>query len=746
MKHSFRLISCGLIVLLFFPMAAGSTFWKNDDDSFYIALVAPVSGEKRKLGNDMVQAVRFFEEDLNRDGGINGKKLKLTVYDDRNDASRAAEIAQKIGNDQKTLMVIGHYSDKTSFAGGKIYEQAGIPAITASATSNHVTSGNQWYFRLIYNNGYQARFIANYIMKVLKKEHISIVYDKESYGVSLADDFEFACRSIGLFIRHKWGFDSRLKNIKMQLDDLVNEIKSQKDTDAVFLATKAKEGAEIVTSLKYPGRQYTLFGPDAFASKAFIDHFKMQPIENIRPGYYSNGVYAVSPLIMETAGQKAQIFYLQYLDKYGETPSWISSGYYDAVSLAAEAIRNTSADKGKKTIEQKRRAIRDYLLNLHRPEDAIEGTKGPIYFDETGDVVQSIPVGIYNKRRLIPASIQLQPARTINRADDMTQSLISEQMLQIDQRYMYKTNIVYTGIDIMRIEDLDIKEKTYFMDFYLWFRYQDPFDQNQIEFINAAEDISLGQPIVRQETENCKTLCTYRIQGDFRSSFALHDYPFDRQTLDISLRHRYLTRNHLVFVPDYQGIRQFDEDDLAERLKRANILQNTNWELTKAWMFQNVIQNESTLGIPSLFDKTARIEYSKFNLSLQIERHVFSFLTKNLFIVILLIFLCYLIYFFSPTETGTRTLLCVNTILTSAFQHIRLASELPDVGYLVAIEYFFFVVYFLGLLGIIITLFCHIYTNRNMPEKAERINQFGKIVYPIIVVFTVYAMTTRYLF
>ena len=73
-----------------------------------------------------------------------------------------------------------------------------------------------------------------------------------------------------------------------------------------------------------------------------------------------------------------------------------------------------------------------------------------------------------------------------------------------DGKYMYKTNVIYTGIKVNRISELDMNKLTCMLDFYLWFRYQGNIDVQDIEFVNAVEPIHLETSQPQGELENVR--------------------------------------------------------------------------------------------------------------------------------------------------------------------------------------------------------------------------------------------------
>lgn len=120
-----------------------------------------MSGDSAHLGRAMAEAAQIRVDEVNADGGVNGRLIELKTYDDENSAARAVLAAKQIALDGNNLLVIGHRTSGASIAAGPVYSDNNIPAISGTATADALTVGNPWYFRVTYNNGFQADFIAN---------------------------------------------------------------------------------------------------------------------------------------------------------------------------------------------------------------------------------------------------------------------------------------------------------------------------------------------------------------------------------------------------------------------------------------------------------------------------------------------------------------------------------------------------------------------------------------------------------
>ncbi|TXI72801.1 MAG: branched-chain amino acid ABC transporter substrate-binding protein, partial [Limnohabitans sp.] len=118
-------------------------------DVIKIGHVGPVSGAIAHLGKDNENGARLAIEELNAKGvKIGGKavKFELIAEDDAADPKQGTAAAQKLV-DSKVNGVVGHLNSGTTIPASKIYNDAGIPQISPSATNPKYT-----------RNGYKTAF------------------------------------------------------------------------------------------------------------------------------------------------------------------------------------------------------------------------------------------------------------------------------------------------------------------------------------------------------------------------------------------------------------------------------------------------------------------------------------------------------------------------------------------------------------------------------------------------------------
>jgi branched-chain amino acid transport system substrate-binding protein len=355
--------------------------------------------------------------------------------------------------------------------------------------------------------------------------------------------------------------------------------------------------------------------------------------------------------------------------------------------------------------------------------------------------MKPFPFGVYLQSKLISAPVQLKPIVNPEAIADLHEKLEEGNILAIDDHFMYKTAVIYTGIDINEISNIDPRNGTFSADFYLWFRHRVPLDYSKIEFLNAAEDIQLRDAIIKMGIDD-NSYSAYRVKGYFQEAFNFRDYPFDTQTLSIRFRHKILNSNRLLFVADDIGMQHDGGKTLVERSEEHSLLDPVGeWHLQDVLIFTDISTTDSTLGNPRMFHATADtdISYSRFNVVTEIERNAKNYVLNNLVPLFIIILLGYAMLFVSPLGPPfvARMNLGVTALLTAIVLSMKAAGQLPDIGYLVALDYVYFTTYGLILSGIVISVAVLMAHLRSKDLLAKRLEMFGRVFQPFYVLVAI---------
>jgi branched-chain amino acid transport system substrate-binding protein len=590
-----------------------------------IAVVGPMSGKSAIMGKSIVQAVQLFLDGMKQKVDDDFPSIAIDIFDDQNSAQKAELIAKNIARQNVHVAVIGHFYSSCSIRAGRIYKKFGIPAISPASTNVNVTKDNPWYFRTIFNDNLQSRFLAIYAREVFHATSVSIIREDLEYGQYLADIFMKKAKEIGIRVNHVWSYEVESTDLDKRLEAIVNNLERKRNVGLIFLAGHSTEGSKIIQMIKDRKLNHTIIMPDSFASAAFQNSFDELSKERETPGFYTNGLYVTTPLIMDTANEKGQQFVENFIATFHQKPGWHASFAYDTAMILYNAIEECNIQGDPGNIINERIAIRDWLKKLNSVDIAIEGVTGFNYFNEFGDAQKPVSIGIYKNKNIVSSLTQLQIVNNMMDIDDIETELRNKRLLYIDDQYMYLTKVVYTGIQLNKIEKLDIKSMTADIDFFLWFRFQGKFESQNFEFANAVGDLNIEGPICRKNRDGIQHHL-YKISGRFSLDAFDDSPPFGRHIVGFHFRHKQLTRNNLIFVVDVLGMGDELEKSSKNSSKMKQLLNpSSKWCVDKFVCFQDTAEI-STLGIPEYLNlKNGVVKFSRFNLGVLVKKSQFNF-------------------------------------------------------------------------------------------------------------------------
>jgi branched-chain amino acid transport system substrate-binding protein len=325
-----------------------------------IGHVAPLTGPIAHLGKDNENGARLAIEHANAQGiTIGGQKVKFELVgeDDQADPKTGTVVAQKLV-DAKVAGVVGHLNSGTTIPASSIYNQAGLPQISPSATNPKYTQqGFKTAFRVMANDVQQGSVVGSYIVKGLGAKTVAIVDDRTAYGQGLADEVEKAAKAAGATVVAREFTTDKATDFRA----ILTKIKSTKP-DVIFHGGMDATGGPMLKQMRDLAIKSTFTTGDGGCSPEIIK----------LAGKAAEGVVCTQAGLPVDKLPNAQRFMADFTKKYGQIQ--IYSPYsYDAVMVLIDAMkRANSTDPAK------------YLPMLASTK--LDGVTGKISFDEKGDV------------------------------------------------------------------------------------------------------------------------------------------------------------------------------------------------------------------------------------------------------------------------------------------------------------------------------------------------------------------------
>ena len=322
-----------------------------------IGHAGPLTGGIAHLGKDNENGVRLALDEANAKGiVIDGKKIKFELVgeDDQADPKVGTTVAQKLV-DAKVAGVVGHLNSGVTIPASEIYNQAGIPMISGSATNPKVTErGLKVTFRTVGRDDQQGPAIASYLASTTKVKSVAVIDDATAYGKGLAEEVEKTLKAAGVkVVATEHGTDKTT-----DWKPVLTKIKGRKP-DAIFYGGMDATAGPMVKQAKELGIKVQF----AFGDGACTDEM----------GKLAGP--AAEGLLCSQAGIPTQAASKQFLDafkaKYGDVKQYAPFTYDGANLLIAAMQKANSTDPAK------------YLPAL--ASISYTGATGKIEFDAKGD-------------------------------------------------------------------------------------------------------------------------------------------------------------------------------------------------------------------------------------------------------------------------------------------------------------------------------------------------------------------------
>src|SRR5438874_5261813 len=209
-----------------------------------IGHVAPLTGGNAHLGKDNENGARLAIEEANTANiKIDGKAVKFTLVaeDDQEDPKTGTTVAQKLV-DAQVAGVVGHLNSGTSIPASPIYNQAGIPVISGSATNPKLTEqGFKNQFCVVGRDDQQGPAIATYLANERKPKLVAVVDDASAYGEGIANEVEKTLKAANVKVLPREKGTNKTTDWKAVLTKLRG-----RNPDAVFYGVMTSTAAALI--------------------------------------------------------------------------------------------------------------------------------------------------------------------------------------------------------------------------------------------------------------------------------------------------------------------------------------------------------------------------------------------------------------------------------------------------------------------------------------------------------------------
>lgn len=301
-----------------------------------VVSIQSMTGPTAFAGAVFQQAVQLAADEVNRQGGIHGRKVVVTERDNGGDKGQAINLANQASDRDRALLVLGPTTTADTLAVGPVFNEKQTPFIGFAGSDSILKSG-PWTLKFRQGTDVDGPVLAKYVLDKTPVRKVALVFDRSNEAlIEFKNVFRDAFKAGGGTVVAEEAVVSSDSNFL----PLATKLKSL-DVDAVYLTSYAEQSANITQQLRQAGlpEKVRIVGSLAIVSPKFLGV----------AGKAAEGVIAISDYVPGMDRPLNKSFDAAWQARYKTEPdSYAATGYSLAqVALAAlkEAGPNPTREK-----------------------------------------------------------------------------------------------------------------------------------------------------------------------------------------------------------------------------------------------------------------------------------------------------------------------------------------------------------------------------------------------------------------
>ena len=292
-------------------------------------LSGPIAGFGKQIRFGMMLAV----DEINEQGGLNGRKIKLIIEDSAYDPKKAVLAAQKLVNQDKIFMMVGHLGTAQNMAAMPVQFEKNIInffPVTAAREMYEPFHKLKYAFAATYFD--QMRIAVPKMVKEKNAKKVCTIYQDDDFGLEVQRGAEAGLKTINMDLAEKTSYKRGATDFSSQVAKMQSS-----GCDLIVMGTIIRETIGTIGTARKLG-----YNPTFMASSAgYTD------LIHKLGGAAMNGLYATMTVqhpYLDDASKNVQFWASKYKTKFNEDPTVFSVYGYLIVDTFAKGLNK--AGKG----------------------------------------------------------------------------------------------------------------------------------------------------------------------------------------------------------------------------------------------------------------------------------------------------------------------------------------------------------------------------------------------------------------
>lgn len=331
MKHRSILVVVVLIALV--VLSSFSVIYAQGE-TIKIGLGFDLTGAESSLDLPASNGALLAVDEINAAGGVLGMQIEAISHDTRYEMDLTAQVAQQFVEQDGVISVVGFTDSDSVLASGPIIQGAGIPFITAGATSPLLPEQvGDLFFMACFGDNVQAAAAAEYAFEQFGDTAYLLTDTGVEYTTLLAEYFKVRFEELGGTIVLEDTYADDATDFTTQ----ITKVRALSEQPAFyFISAMPYNVGPVVLQMRQAGLDGPIVGGDGYDTPDIVSV----------AGESANNVFFTTHALMDTelGTEGIQAFIAAYTDAYGHAPenAFAALGY-DAVKLLADAIERAGS-------------------------------------------------------------------------------------------------------------------------------------------------------------------------------------------------------------------------------------------------------------------------------------------------------------------------------------------------------------------------------------------------------------------
>lgn len=300
-----------------------------------------VTGPASLLGSGEMKTLELYVDLLNKQGGIDGRKVELFAYDDETDAAKANTLVKKLlGNDQ-VHAIIGGTTTGATMSAVPLVEKAEVPMLSLAGGSVIVDPVKKYVFKMNHTDAVAVTKVLDHMVAQGYK-NIGIIAGTDAFGRAALVAAQRVAPEKGIKILRDEAFNPKDTDMTAQL----TKLQAEPGIQALLNLGFGEPAVMVARGYRQLGMKLPHYGTHALASDSFVKLAGVAAEGMIM----TNGAILVGDQLAANDPQRGvvQAYVKTYRDKYGEAPSFFGGNALDALMLIKHAVEKSGSNDPKK--------------------------------------------------------------------------------------------------------------------------------------------------------------------------------------------------------------------------------------------------------------------------------------------------------------------------------------------------------------------------------------------------------------